>query len=234
MNSGMQQVDKKAQDAILVVERGITDETVQFFTLVKPVTIIGRPTMDSNPDIKLNDPQISRNHAEVCLKEDGFWLRDLSSKNGTILNGRMIEKEKLYQLADNSVIGLAIFEGNPRAILRFKKMGGGGEIKPVYEVVKGPTWLRIDDERKEVWIDSKPVDLPKKEYDLLFFLYRRTGKVCSRDEIIAEVWSEVLDPGAVSDATIDQLVRRLREKVEPVPSKPTHIVSKRRFGYLLV
>ena len=46
--------------------------------------------------------------------------------------------------------------------------------------------------------------------------------------------SDVQDPGAVSDATIDQLVHRLREKVEKVPSKPARIVSKKGFGYLLV
>ena len=76
--------------------------------------------------------------------------------------------------------------------------------------------------------------LSKKEYDLLLFLYRNAGAMCSRDDIIEAVWPDTLDPSGISDATIDQLVHRLREKVELEPSKPSRIISKKAFGYMLV
>jgi DNA-binding response OmpR family regulator len=48
------------------------------------------------------------------------------------------------------------------------------------------------------------------------------------------VWPESKDPSAISDATIDQLIHRLREKVEPEPARPSRIISKKAFGYMLV
>ncbi len=225
--------DKKGVDTFLIIERGITEETVQLLALSKSTTIIGRPTLENSPDIKIDDPQISRKHAEICFKDGCFWLRDLGSKNGTTLNNQPIGEKKLYQLTDNSLIGLAVIKDSPRAILRFRQLEGTGQ-EPVEQITQVPLWLKIVDERKEVQVDGKLLDLPRKEYDLLLFLYRRAGMVCSRDEIIARVWPEARDPGAVSDATIDQLVHRLREKIEPTPSMPVRIVSKKRFGYVLV
>jgi two-component system, OmpR family, response regulator RegX3 len=95
-------------------------------------------------------------------------------------------------------------------------------------------WLKIDTDKKEVIIDGKQKRLSKKEYELLVFLLKNAGSVCSRDEIIEAVWPETKDPSAISDATIDQLIHRLREKVEPEPSNPCRIVSKKSFGYMLV
>jgi DNA-binding response OmpR family regulator len=96
------------------------------------------------------------------------------------------------------------------------------------------TWLKVDDKKKEVSIDGKPKKLSRKEYELLSFLYRNAGDVCSRDRIIEAVWSESKDPSAISDATIDQLIHRLREKVEPDTTNPTRIISKKAFGYMLI
>jgi DNA-binding response OmpR family regulator len=83
-------------------------------------------------------------------------------------------------------------------------------------------------------IDGKEKELSKKEYGLLLFLYRNAGNVCARDEIIEAVWPESRDHSAISDATIDQLIHRLRVKVEPEPANPSRIISKKAFGYMLV
>jgi DNA-binding response OmpR family regulator len=94
--------------------------------------------------------------------------------------------------------------------------------------------LQVDEGKKEAVVDGKQKKLSKKEYDLLVLLYRNTGNICSRDEIIEAVWPESRDTSAISDATIDQLIHRLREKVEPEPARPSRIVSKKAFGYMLV
>jgi DNA-binding winged helix-turn-helix (wHTH) protein len=226
------QTAKSNVRAFLIVESGMTDETVRLFTLTEHPATIGRPTETSNPDIKINDPQISRKHAEVYFKDGHFWLCDTGSKNGTMLDGQIVDPQKTYRLANESEIGLAILNGRPRAVLRFKQHDSGRQ-QPEEKITPALSWLKMDDERKEVRIDGNQVDLPKKEYSLLQLLHHRAGKVCSRDEIIAEVWPESSDPGAVSDATIDQLVRRLRLKIEPIPSSPTRIISKKSFGYVL-
>ncbi len=95
-------------------------------------------------------------------------------------------------------------------------------------------WLRIDEKIGEVWIDEKQVRLPKKEYRLIVFLQKRAGRVCTREELISDVWPEVCDASGVSDAAIDQLVHRLRLKIEADPSQPKRLVSRRGFGYILV
>jgi DNA-binding response OmpR family regulator len=96
------------------------------------------------------------------------------------------------------------------------------------------SWLRIDEKLHEVWIDGQQVKLPKKEYKLVVCLQKRAGKVCTREELISEVWPEVCDASGVSDAAIDQLVHRLRLKIEVNPSVPKRLINRRGFGYMLV
>lgn len=131
---------------------------------------------------------------------------------------------------------MAIVSGEARVTLRFKQ---SGETLPAISLEascdrKEIAWLRIDDERKEVWIDGKLVAFSKKEYTFIWLLYSRAGEVCSRDEIIPAVWPDAKDLGGVSEAMVDQLVHRIREKIEPEPSKPRRIRSKKTFGYILV
>lgn len=66
----------------LIVESG-TDAGAQF-VLDQPVTTIGRSVSNS---IQIVDRRMSRNHIELHLTNGGVQLRDLGSKNGTVLNG---------------------------------------------------------------------------------------------------------------------------------------------------
>jgi len=56
---------------------------------------------------------------------------------------------------------------------------------------------------------GKPLTLPRKEFELLFFLASRQGKVFSRDKLLEHVWGDVY----VVDRTVDVHVRKLREKI---------------------
>jgi pSer/pThr/pTyr-binding forkhead associated (FHA) protein len=222
--------------AFLVIEKGTSADNGKLFVLGAGSAVIGRDSPDSNADIVINDDYVSRKHAEVKQIGDDFVLCDLGSKNGTEIDGRRIEPGKLFKLTRDSVIGLAIVSGEARVTLRFKQ---SGETLPANSLEascdrKEIAWLRIDDERKEVWIDGKPVTFSKKEYTFIWLLYCSAGKVCSRDEIIPAVWPDAKDLGGVSDAMVDQLVHRIREKIEPEPLKPRRIRSKKTFGYILV
>ena len=96
------------------------------------------------------------------------------------------------------------------------------------------SWLKVGDTLGEVWIDGKQINLPRKEYKFIVCLYQRAGKVCTREELISEVWPEVLNGCGVSDAAIDQLVHRLRYKIEIDPARPKRLISQRGFGYMLI
>ena len=96
------------------------------------------------------------------------------------------------------------------------------------------SWLKVGDRLGEIWIDGKYIHLPKKEYKLIVCLHKKAGKVRTREELISEVWPEVLNGSGVSDAAIDQLVHRLRYKIEIDPRQPRRLISRRGFGYMLI
>jgi DNA-binding response OmpR family regulator len=88
--------------------------------------------------------------------------------------------------------------------------------------------LTINLTRREVLLGGDPLHLKPKEYDLLVFLARNRGVVCSRDLILERVWGWDFDGGT---RTVDVHVRWLREKVEPDPAKPIRIITVRGTGY---
>jgi len=72
--------------------------------------------------------------------------------------------------------------------------------------------------------------LTTKEFDLLWFLASHPRRVFSRDQLMASVWgySAALDTG-----TVTVHVRRLREKIEDIPSEPRHLETIWGAGYRL-
>lgn len=65
----------------------------QVFPLKKRVTRIGRK-LDN--DLVLQDPTISRYHAEIVYEENQFLLKDLNSSGGTFLNNKKLEEGILF------------------------------------------------------------------------------------------------------------------------------------------
>ena len=226
--------------AFLIVKSGDAEDIGKTFHLNQPVAVVGRRTSEHKPDIELNGDVISRRHIEILLKDDRYWVKDLGSTNGTMLNDDRIISGNLYELKQNSKIGLGVEGTSAHTLLVFKESESTNIIQKKQSSAGGHeealtvAWLKIDEGKKEVVVDGEEKKLSKKEYELLLFLYKNAGNVCSRDEIIEAVWPESKDHSAISDATIDQLIHRLRVRVEPEPANPSRIVSKKAFGYMLV
>jgi two-component system, OmpR family, response regulator RegX3 len=72
--------------------------------------------------------------------------------------------------------------------------------------------VRLDPAKRQVWRDGAPVDLARKEFDLLALLMREAGTVVSRERLIDEVW-DVNWFG--STKTLDVHVAALRKKLDP-------------------
>jgi len=70
--------------------------------------------------------------------------------------------------------------------------------------------LIIDRSSYSIALDGKKMVLPKKEFDLLFLLATKPGKVFTREKILSEVWG---DDVYVVDRTIDVHIRKIREKI---------------------
>lgn len=88
--------------------------------------------------------------------------------------------------------------------------------------------VSIDPHGHEVRVRGETVQLPLKEFDLLWALISNAGRVVPRDDLIDRVWG--MD--YVGDTkTLDAHIRRLRRKVEVEPSDPQCIVTVRGVGY---
>ena len=81
-------------------------------------------------------------------------------------------------------------------------------------------------------MDRRAVALSPKAFALLSCLYEHRGTVCSKDDIGAQVWPEYRE--SVYDYQIENLVRRLRARIEPDPANPQLLLTVRGMGYKLV
>ena len=88
--------------------------------------------------------------------------------------------------------------------------------------------LRIDPERREAERDGERVRLTTLEFDLLWFLASRPGRVYSREQLMQQVWG---DGRIVGDRSIDSLVSRLRKKLEADPDDPRWLQTVWGAGY---
>ncbi|HOU47029.1 MAG TPA: response regulator transcription factor [Chitinophagales bacterium] len=70
--------------------------------------------------------------------------------------------------------------------------------------------IQIDRERYLIIFNGKEMAVPRKEFELLYLLASKPGKVFKRDEILNEIWGRDI---IVGDRTIDVHIRKLREKL---------------------
>ena len=91
--------------------------------------------------------------------------------------------------------------------------------------------LLVDPARREALIQQQPLDLSRKEFDLLHALARRQGRVASRRELLAEVWDQPLGGG---DKTLDVHLCWLRRKLGESGTAPRYLRTVRGVGVRLV
>ncbi|MGJ4069692.1 response regulator [Corynebacterium macclintockiae] len=114
-----------------------------------------------------------------------------------------------------------------RAVLR---RGGEIEVEAPAEdgLVLQEDRVMMDVERHIVTVDGQKVPMPLKEFDLLEYLMRNSGRVLTRGQLIDRVWGV----DYVGDTkTLDVHIKRLRSKIERNPSRPEILVTVRGLGY---
>ncbi|MBI4728535.1 MAG: response regulator transcription factor [Acidobacteria bacterium] len=159
-------------------------------------------------------------------------IRERGSTPIIVMSAKDSEVDKVLTLemgADDYVtkpFGMRELVARVRALLR---RAGSEHRQPAISsnvLAAGP--VEIDVERHVARSRGVPVALPPKEFLLLEMLLRRVGRLCTRDQLIAEVWG----PDYFGDTrTLDVHIRRLRHKIEGEPANPRHLRTVRGLGY---
>jgi DNA-binding response OmpR family regulator len=91
--------------------------------------------------------------------------------------------------------------------------------------------LKIDFDRREIWLEGKLVKLRPTEYRLLYHLVQNAGWVITHDQILAKVWGyEYRD----EPHYVRLYINYLRQKLEQDPADPKYILTERGVGYRFV
>ena len=90
--------------------------------------------------------------------------------------------------------------------------------------------LQVDLDRREVTRAGSPLALTPTEYRLLEVLAREPGHAVSEANLLRLVWGT---ESAVDSIALRRYVYLLRQKIEPDPAKPRHVVTVRGYGYRL-
>ena len=185
--------------------------------------------LTGDPDLILLDVMLPKmNGFDICAK-----LRDAGSTVPIImLTAREEETDKVFGLeagADDYMtkpFSMRELLARVRANIRRRSLDLNAR-KSVGNLIEAKG-LTIDPATFSVMRNGQAVDLTQKEYDLLLYLIQERGVVFSREDLMQKVWNY----DYYGDMrTVDVTVRRLREKIEDDPGKPTRILTRRGAGY---
>jgi DNA-binding response OmpR family regulator len=113
-----------------------------------------------------------------------------------------------------------------KAVLR--RTESYGESKNVIVV---DDWLKMDFNRREIWVGGKLVQLRPTEYRLLYHLVQNAGWVVTHDQLLTKVWGyEYQD----EPHYVRLYINYLRKKIEKDPSNPVYILTERGVGYRFI
>jgi DNA-binding response OmpR family regulator len=115
-----------------------------------------------------------------------------------------------------------------KALLRRSEMASPAQPGWPSRLESGDLLLDLDTRRAER--AGQPLQLKRREFDLLAYFLRHPGQVLSRDRLLRHVWG--YDASAGDTRTVDVHVRWLRNKIEPNPAAPERLQTLRGVGYL--
>jgi pSer/pThr/pTyr-binding forkhead associated (FHA) protein len=193
----------------------LKDPNGQEHHLTKDTFTIGRAV---ECDIVIVSKSISREHARIHRDGHRWFVDDLGSTNGTYRNNERVINSLDLRDGDSLKIGDVSFV--------FHDPETTSRENPVPD-------LEVDTTAGVVRVNRQAVALSPKEFALLAYLYSRRGQVCSKDDIGQAVWPEY-QAGGIFDYQIENLVRRLRTRIETNPATPRLLLTIRGLGYKLM
>lgn len=99
------------------------------------------------------------------------------------------------------------------------------------KVIEVDDWLKMDFNRRKIWVGGELVQLRPTEYRLLYHLVQNAGWVVTHDQLLTKVWGyEYRD----EPHYVRLYINYLRKKIEKDPANPEYILTERGVGYRFV
>lgn len=160
-------------------------------------------------------------------------LRQWSQVPIIVVTARDKERDKIAGLdagADDYLtkpFGVGELMARLRVALRRASRPGGEAEGPLFQAGQ----LRVDLERRQVWVGDSEVRLTPIEFKVLAVLVRHAGKVVTHRQLLAQVWGK----GGQEQGNYPRLyVHQLRHKLEPDPARPIYLRTEPGVGYRLL
>ena len=168
-------------------------------------------------------------------KMDGFevcqQIREFSNVPIVMLTAKGDDMDKILGLdygADDYITKpFNILEVKARIKAIMRRVGRKEEAKDSARVIESRD-MKLDCDGRRVYIQNKEINLTAKEFEVLELLMKNPNKVYSRESLLKLIWGSDY-PGDVR--TVDVHIRRLREKIETVPSVPMYVHTTWGVGY---
>ena len=165
---------------------------------------------------------------QACMK-----IREFSNVPVIMLTAKGEDADKIIGFecgADDYItkpFNILELKARIRALLR-RAGAAAQQQREADRLTQGP--IALDLRERAAWRDGEQVDLTAKEFDLMALLMQNPGRVYSRENLLNLVWGYEY---VGEFRTVDVHIRRLREKLEPDPANPEHILTKWGVGYYL-
>ncbi|MFO7583326.1 MAG: response regulator transcription factor [Anaerolineales bacterium] len=184
---------------------------------------------DINPDLILLDVMMPDLNGFEVLE----MIREISNVPVIMLTAKGEEDDRVRGLelgADDYVtkpFSPRELVSRAKAVLRRTEAASGS----MHGLIEVDDRLKIDFDRREIWLEGKIVKLRPTEYRLLFHLVQNAGWVVSHDQLLAKVWGyEYRD----EPHYVRLYINYLRQKLEKDPSNPKYILTERGVGYRFI
>jgi len=184
----------------------------------------------NQPDLVLLDLMLpGMSGLDVCRQ-----IRSSSDVPIIMLTAKDAESDKVAGLelgADDYITKpFSMRELIARVRAHLRRAAKTGVLSESNEVLRGGS-IELDIDAHQARLNGAVVDLRPKEFELLESLMRRKNRLAARHTLIDEVWG----PTYFGDTkTLDVHIKRLRQKLEPDPTGPVHILTVRGLGYKFV
>ena len=168
-------------------------------------------------------------------KMDGFevcqQIREFSNVPIVMLTAKGDDMDKILVLdygADDYITKpFNILEVKARIKAIMRRVGRKADKMEDAKVIESRD-MKLDCDGRRVYIKNREINLTAKEFEVLELLMKNPNKVYSRESLLKLIWGNDY-PGDVR--TVDVHIRRLREKIEAVPSEPMYVHTKWGVGY---